>query len=94
MVQPFRKTYRDGTSLSTFVNKVLISANPTMQDGTIFYTSITGGDTNRTNATIEMSSVNKAYIDSQICTQFGVDDISELSFKNLGDEMESLLLST
>ena len=75
-----------GTSLSTFVNKVLISANPTMQDGTIFYTSITGGDTNRTNATIEMSSVNKAYIDSQICTQFGVDDISELSFKSLGDE--------
>ena len=31
-----------------------------------------------------MALINKGYIDLQICTQFSVDNINDLKFKNLG----------
>lgn len=75
-----------GSNVANITNQFLVSVNPSMQDNNIFDTQMSGGDTNRTNALVEMSSINKAYINAQICAQFGVDDISELSFEKLGDK--------
>ena len=79
------RTVEVGSYLSDITNQFLVSVNPTMQDNNIFDTRVVGGNSTQTITTVESSTINKAYIDAQICTQFGVDSIEELSFKSLGD---------
>ena len=91
-------TGKVGTLASTganFTNKMLISVNPAMlQSDGIFLTDTVGGDSSKDLLMQEMSMINKINIDVQICTQFGVQKMSDLNFEALGDKDGKIAVQT
>lgn len=72
-------------ALTQVISAVAEEMNP--DNSTVWKNQFT--DSNSANANKkcqinEMALINKGYIDLQICTQFGVDNINDLKFKNLG----------
>jgi len=72
-------------ALTQIISAVAEEMNP--DNSTVWKNQFT--DSNSANANKkcqinEMALINKGYIDLQICTQFGVDNINDLKFTNLG----------
>lgn len=78
-----------GSSISSFTSELLYSTVEALStDGTGSAFVIDIDDSENENKIVQMSEmamINKAFIDMQICAQFGVSDIDDLTFSNLGD---------
>lgn len=77
-----------GQSVSTMANNVLytVANSLTSSVGSAFNTEIKDADKDtEITQMCEMSLVNKAYIDLQLCAQFNVTDVEKLQFDNFGD---------
>ncbi len=80
------RLYTLGGILSTAVTKITYTVAGMASNSDAFTTSISDPQHEGEIAQMqEMSIVNKAYIDIQICTQFRANDIADLSMSNLGD---------
>ena len=90
------RVYTLGSTLANGVNKVLYGIAASMTDdgssGTgVFITTVNDpANDNRIVQIQEMSLLNKCYIDLQLCTQFRVDDVSEMDVVTLGDKDANL----
>lgn len=78
-----------GSTAADFANKLIATAAGVSSgsSGGAFVVII--NDTNHSNKVAQLAEttlVNKTFIDMQICTQFGVSRVSDLNFKNLGDD--------
>lgn len=74
-----------GSSLSNGVTNIMSTIADAMSGSNSFTNQISdSANENKIAQMKEMALVNKGYIDLQICTQFGVDDINDLRFTNLG----------
>lgn len=73
-----------GSSLSNGVTNIMSTVAEAMQGANCFVIDVTDAEnTNKIAQMREMALVNKGYIDLQICTQFGVDEITDLNFTEL-----------
>lgn len=82
------KTESIGSSISNILTTVLSRANPNVSETGIFATTVSGTNNNTEvmNYTIQMSAINKTYIDVQLSTQFGVNSIDDLNLSNFTDD--------
>lgn len=73
-----------GSSLSNGVTNIMSTVAEAMQGANCFVIDVTDSENaNKIAQMREMALVNKGYIDLQICTQFGVDEITDLNFTEL-----------
>lgn len=73
-----------GSSLSNGVTNIMSTVAEAMQGANCFVIDVTDSEnTNKIAQMREMALVNKGYIDLQICTQFGVDEVTDLNFTEL-----------
>ena len=83
------KIYTLGSSIANFTSQALstiVESISTDGKGKAFVVNITDNkNDSKVTQLCEMSIINKAFIDLQLCTQFGVSDVSELDMGELGD---------
>lgn len=81
------KVYTLGSALSNISSNIMYAVAGSVSGvGGAWTTEIDDDENENKVINIQESSmINKAYVDLQICTQFGVDKISQLNFSNLGD---------
>lgn len=73
-----------GSSLSNGVTNIMSTVAEAMQGANCFVIDVTDSENaNKIAQMREMALVNKGYIDLQICTQFGVDEVTDLNFTEL-----------
>ena len=78
-----------GSSVATMANNVMYSVAESLSssgDGKAFEIKISdAGNETEITQMCEMSLVNKAFIDLQLCCQFNVNSVDQLKFSALGD---------
>lgn len=73
-----------GSSLSNGVTNIMSTVAEAMQGANSFVIDVSDSENaNKIAQMREMALVNKGYIDLQICTQFGVDEVTDLNFTEL-----------